>query len=229
MSLEWFHRMESAARIGIPDLCETFDDFEILFDTNTTTYHPEFVFSIQTLNDVEKFCIINFDPNNQEFYSIYYHEDTDIQSKVIFGDVDELLGYVHASFHEYIGDIDEDDLLDEDFDELDENTTVTGYADDIEYQEHSSSDENELEELKQHIEWISNDKHLHIEDEEHNLFSIHLKLGKDLETGDGALYRHTIMKHQDQDIEDEMIFYFKDDEAVYISDLLNEYLGQRNH
>ncbi|MFD1737095.1 hypothetical protein ACFSCX_11085 [Bacillus salitolerans] len=233
MSLEWFHRMENATRLGLPDLCETFDDFEIMFDTNTTTFHPEFVFSIQTLDDVEEFCIVNFDPNNQEFYSFYFHEEANIQSKVIFGDVDELLGFVHASFHEYVGDIDEEDLFEQDMDDLDEGlseeTLLYGDDQEIEYEELVHSDEDDLEELKEQVEWISNDKHIHIEDEDRDQYSIHLKLGKDIETGDGVLYRHTIMKHDDQDIEDEMIFYFKEDEASYIADLLNEYLGQRSH
>jgi hypothetical protein len=225
MSLEWFHRMENAVRIGLPDLCESFDEFEILFDTNTTTYHPEYIFSIQTVDDVEDFCIISFDPTNQEFFSFYYHEELDIQSKVLFMDADEVLGYVHATFHEYIGDIDEDDLFEEDLNELD-GELIEGISvddDDFEGPEFVGDD---LEELKQTIEWISNDKHLHIEDEVSDQFSIHLRLGKDIETGDGVIYRHTIMKHDEEDIEDEMIFYFKEDEAAYLADLFNEYMGQ---
>lgn len=224
MSLEWFHRMENAVRIGLPDLCESFEDFEILFDTNTTTYHPEFVFSIQTIDQDEEFCVVSFDPTNQEFYSFYYHEDLDIQSKVIFVDADEVLGYVHATFHEYIGDIDEDELFDEDEDDLDDVEYVNIDDDDEEYEDREYIGDN-LEELKEHIEWISNDKHLHIEDEEHDQYNIHLRLGRDMETGDGVLYRHTIINHKGEDLEDEMIFYFKEDEATYLADLFNEYTG----
>jgi hypothetical protein len=228
MSLEWFHRMENAVRIGLPDLCESFDEFEILFDTNTTTFHPEFIFSIQTVDDVEDFCIISFDPTNQEFFSFYYHEDLDIQSKVLFMDADEVLGYVHATFHEFIGDIDEDELFEEDLDGLDEELFVDGF-DNTEAEGEFEGVEyigDNLDDLKKSIEWVSNDKHLHIEDEERDQYSIHLKLGKDLETGDGVLYRHTIMKHNEEDLEDEMIFYFKEDEASYIADLFNEFIGQ---
>jgi hypothetical protein len=225
MSLEWFHRMENAVRIGLPDLCESFDEFEILFDTNTTTYHPEYIFSIQTVDDVEDFCIISFDPTNQEFFSFYYHEELDIQSKVLFMDADEVLGYVHATFHEYIGDIDEDELFEEDLDELDVELIEGISVDDDDFEGPEFVGDN-LEELKDAIEWISNDKHLHIEDEASDQYSIHLRLGKDIETGDGVIYRHTIMKHDEDDIEDEMIFYFKEDEAVYLADLFNEYMGQ---
>jgi hypothetical protein len=226
MSLEWFHRMENAVRIGLPDLCESFDEFEILFDTNTTTYHPEFIFSIQTIDDVEDFCIISFDPTNQEFFSFYYHEDLDIQSKVLFADADEVLGYVHATFHEYIGDIDEDELFEEDSDELDDELYEEVFNEDEDEFEGVEYIGDNLDELKETIEWISNDKHLHIEDEERDQYSIHLRLGRDLETGDGVLYRHTIMKHNEEDLEDEMIFYFKEDEASYIADLFNEFTGQ---
>ncbi|WP_246939409.1 hypothetical protein [Bacillus pinisoli] len=230
MSLEWFHRMENAVRISLPDLCESFDEFEILFDTNTTTYNPEFIFSIQTVDDIEDFCIISFDPTNQEFLSFYYHEDLDIQSKVLFRDADEILGYVHATFHEYIGDIDEDDVLEEDVDELDEYLDDEMYEDIADGEEFQSTEYvgDDLDELKETIEWVSNDKHLHIEDEERDQYSIHLRLGRDTETGDGVLYRHTIMKHHEEDIEDEMIFYFKQDEASYIADLFNEFIGD-NH
>ncbi|MFZ3587721.1 hypothetical protein ACOI1C_00295 [Bacillus sp. DJP31] len=222
MSLEWFNRMENAVRIGLPDLCESFDDFEILFDTNTTTYHPEFIFSIQTLDDIQDFCVISFDPTNQEFFSFYYHEELDIQSKVLFMDADELLGYVHATFHEYIGDTDEDELFDEDMDELNDEIDDD---EDLDFEGLEFVGDN-LDELKESIEWISNDKHLHIEDEEKDEYSIHLRLGRDIESGDGVIYRHTILKHKDEDLEDEMIFYFKEDEAAYIADLFNEFMGQ---
>ncbi len=229
MGLEWYHRMENAVRIGLPDLCETFDDFEILFDTNTTTFHPEFIFSIQTLDDVEDFCIISFDPKNQEFYSFYYHEDLDIQSKILFMDVDELLGYIHATFHEYIGDIEDGELMDDLGVDLDEEF----YEEVIDNDEDRDTDGPEfvgddIEVLKETIEWISNDKHLHIEDEGRDEYSIHLRLGRDIETGDGALYRHTIMKYDEEELEDEMIFYFKEDEASYIADLFNEFLNKKN-
>ncbi|WP_456275298.1 hypothetical protein [Bacillus sp. AK128] len=230
MSLEWFHRMENAVRISLPDLCESFDEFEILFDTNTTTYNPEYIFSIQTVDDVEDFCIISFDPTNQEFFSFYYHEELDIQSKVLFRDADEILGYVHATFHEYIGDLDEDELLEDNLGELDEDLDDELYEEITGDEPFENSDfvGDDLDALKETIEWISNDKHLHIEDEERDQYSIHLRLGRDTETGDGVLYRHTIMKHDEEDIEDEMIFYFKEDEATYIADLFNEFTGQ-NH
>jgi|GEM_PF-512577 len=239
MSLEWFSRMENAVRISLPDVCEEFDDFEILFDTNTTEQHPSFIFSIQTVDQTEDFCIIHFDPINQEFYSYHFHDEAELDSKVLFNDLDEMLAFIHASFHEHIGDID-DDILDEDLDDLDDTADIDDFIDEddlIDDESDAVLTEDEYEEIEyegdvedeENIEWITNDKHIHIEDHTPNYegqFVIHLKLGIDQETGDGVLFRNTFVSGEDdeEETEEKVLFYFKEEEAPYIIDMMNEYL-----
>lgn len=222
MSLEWFSRMENAIRIGLPDLCEEFEDFEIIFDTNTTEKHPSFVFSIQMIDHIEEFCIIHFDPINQEFYSYHYHDEAELESKVLFYELDDMLDFIHASFHEHIGDMD-DEWENEDYEEFD-NDENEDYEE-IEYEGDVDDEES--------IEWITNDKHIHIEDHTPNYegeFTIHLKLGIDQETGDGVLYRNTYLTEGDdsEETEEKVFFYFKEEEAPYLIDMINEYIKKIN-
>lgn len=78
------------------------------------------------------------------------------------------------------------------------------------------------------IEWISNDKHVHIEttnDLGRNEYMIHLKVGMDKETGDGILYRNILaVGDEDEDEEERMFIPFKSEEAEYIIQLMEDYL-----
>lgn len=226
MSLEWFYRMENAVRLSLPDLCEEFDDFEILFDTDTTLNHPSFVFSVETIDTEDQFCVIHFDPIHQEFYAFHYDIESDLESKLLFANLDQMLVFIHTSFHEFIGDYDEDIDYDRDVDELDEDCDDGETEDEYEEMEFAGGD---LDEELDNIEWISNDKHLHIEDhtaDQETQHIIHLKLGQDIETGEGVLFRNTITKQGEEESEEAILFYFKEEEASYITDLINEYLNR---
>ncbi|HWO98921.1 MAG TPA: hypothetical protein VNM45_21910 [Bacillus sp. (in: firmicutes)] len=238
MSLEWFYRMENAVRLSLPDLCEEFDDFEILFDTDTTLNHPAFIFSVETVDTEDQFCIVHFDPIHQEFYAFHYEEESDLESKLLFANLDQMLVFIHTSFHEFIGDYDDDVDYDSDVDDMDEmdeeecddemdeyDIDVDETDDDYEEMEFIGGD---MEEELENIEWITNDKHLHIEDhtnDQGTQYIIHMKLGRTLDTGDGVLFRNTITKQGDEESDEAIMFYFKEEEASYILDLINDYLN----
>lgn len=212
MSLEWFYRMENAVRISLPDLCEGFEDLEILFDTDPTEKHPSFLFSVEAGNEFEEFCVILFDTTSQEFYSYHFDEEAELHAKVLFSNVDEMLSFIHASFHDYLEEIDEDYVA-----ELDDEENDFGF-----------SDMGELEDSG--VEWITNDKYLHIEDNTPDFetkYSIHYRLGLEPETGDGVLVRNSVTKHDDEEVEENIVFFFKEEEAQYIADLMNEYVNRK--
>lgn len=222
MSLEWFLRMENAVRNSLPDLCETLDNFELFFDTNTTEKHPTFRFSIETGQGMEEFCLIHFDTINQEFFSYHYHEEVDLEAKVLLNDLDDMINFVHDSFYEHISETNVDlEMLDEQGPREDIFMEDEEYKE-IEYEGDVDDDD--------HIDWITNDKHIHIEDHTPNYdakYMIHLKLGIDKETGDGVLYRNTFVidgLNEEEEDEEKVYIYFKRDEAPYIIDLINEYL-----
>ncbi|MFC4322836.1 hypothetical protein [Litchfieldia salsa] len=224
MSLEWFGRMENAVRISLPDLCEGFDEVEILFDTDPTEQHPSFNFSVQTDEEIDEFCYIFFDPINQEFYSYHYDDEAELHAKVLFGNLDQMLSFIHASFHDYLDEIDE--LSGEFIDEFDDELSDDLYEDEI----IDDSDEAFFPEDEDHIEWITNDKYIHIEDNSPDVsanYSIYYKLGIDQETGDGVIYRNTIAKENDEETEEQVLLYFKEEEASYISELVSEYLNTK--
>jgi hypothetical protein len=216
MSLEWYFRMEKDLRNQLPALTEPFGDEEILFDTNTTEHHPSFLFSVETEDGLENFCVINYDPVNQEFYSFHYHEDADLEAKVLFHDMEEMVQFIQDSLYEHLWDRDDDEQEDEDFDGAadreDTNGEFAGFEGDPE---------------EEAIEWISNDKHLHIEERSadgRQKYAIHLKMGIDKETGDGVLYRNTYIEDEDEP-EEKLLFYFKEEEAEYLRDLFSDYLS----
>ncbi|WP_078546465.1 hypothetical protein [Litchfieldia alkalitelluris] len=232
MGLEWFARMENAVRISLPDLCEGFDEVDILFDTDTTEQHPSFNFSVDSDGEADEFCNVFFDPINQEFYSYHFDDEAELHAKVLFANLDQMLSYIHASFHDYLDEIDElngiiddedfedDEFVDEVFaDELIDNIGIDDDFDDPEFPENED-----------HIEWITNDKYIHIEDNSPDVqanYSIYYKLGIDQETGDGVIYRNTIAKENGEETEEKVLLYFKEEEASYLSELISEYQGYR--
>jgi hypothetical protein len=208
MSMEWFYRMENVVRQTLPDVCEDFGDVDVLFDTDTTEQHPAFVFSVFYNGVEDEFCVVRFDPNNQEFYSYHYDEETELHAKVLFANLDQMLNFIHASYHEYAEEIEVWNEDDEEFeDEVMSNSEI-----------YSES----------HIEWITNDKYLHIEDNtrySNMKQTIHYKLGIVKQTGEGVLFRNTITKQNGDESDEKVMMYFKEEEASYIVDLLQDYMA----
>jgi len=227
MSLEWFSRMENAVRVSLPDLCEGFDELDILFDTDTTEQHPTFSFSVETDEEYDEFCIVFFDPTNQEFYSYHYDDEADLHAKVLFANLNQMLSFIHASFHDYLEELDEeleDEFFDEDVIEEELVDDIMDDGDEFNYSDPTFDGDEE------NVQWITNNKYIHIEEnnaDSHITHSIYYKLGVDNDTGDGVLYRSTISKQDDDETEENMMMYFKEEEAPYISELISEYLNKR--
>ncbi|MBO9129137.1 hypothetical protein [Bacillus sp. 165] len=228
MSLEWYTRMENSVRQCLPDVCDGLEDFDILFDTDTTTRHPVFIFSLDFEDMEDEFCLIHFDPQNQEFYSYHYDETEDLDSKVLFHNLEDMLQFIHAAFHEYLEDLDEEyehELADEEGYYEDDDEDVYS-DDDDEYYEDSDEEADDSD-----IEWITNDKYLHIEehyDEQDLQFAIHYKLGTLPETGDGVLLRNTIVTQDGDEATEQVMMFFKQEEAEQIVDLMNQYIAYSN-
>ncbi|GAA3324241.1 hypothetical protein GCM10020331_051320 [Ectobacillus funiculus] len=168
------------------------------------------------------FCLIHFDPVNQEFYCYHSEEDTDFETKALFGNLDEMLAFIHDAFHEYL-----DEMEDADFDDEDEE--FDDYDDDLEEFDDYDDEFEEDGEENDSIEWITNDKYAHIEEHSPNgdiEYNIHYKLGIVPETGDGVLLRNTVTKENGEESEEGIMIFFKEEEAPYIKDLIGEYLAR---
>lgn len=198
--MEWFFRMEQGLKARLPEIEEQ-DEVYIFFKSNPTEHHPTFSFFMEIEDEIYEFCVIQFDPVNQEFYAYQMYEEDEFDAKILFNDLEQLMEYVNDSYFEF-----------RDFMFINED------------------DEREGEELKifdtsddDGIIWITNDKHLHIEvgnPEENKTYSIHLKLGIAEESGDAVLYRSLIT---DED-RNEWYIHFKRDEVPYVIDMLQEYV-----
>ena len=77
------------------------------------------------------------------------------------------------------------------------------------------------------IQWISNDKHIHIENnyEEPNRLSIHLKIGVNKEFGDALIYRNVLSVEDSEEFEETDIFSFKREEAEYLLGFIQDYIS----
>lgn len=198
--MEWFYRMEQAVKARLPELAET-EAVSIFFQSDTTEQHPTYSFFMEGNDEVIEFCLIQFDPVNQEFYAYEYDEDGELASKLLFYDLEQVMQYVVDMYEEF------NDFL---------------FAD-------SRNDFWDVEEIavpetltKGKIRWLTNDKHLHIETgnpDEHHEYSVLLKLGLDEENGDAVLYRRIMTEEGNN----ESLLHFKEEEVSYLIDMLEQY------
>lgn len=221
-SLDWFYRMEHALRNSLPEMEEVFNPYDIYLEGNITEFHPSFTFTVDIEDDEKEFCSILFDPVNQEFYSYYYNDLLDLDSKILLNDLEEMLDYIRTRFYELLDEMDLEDLEWEEYIKYSSETVKE------EDKEQNGEEEIILGPSEDDIEWISNDKHVHIEttnDLGRNEYMIHLKVGMDKETGDGILYRNILaVGDEDEDEEERMFIPFKPEEAEYIIQLMEDYL-----
>ena len=215
-SLDWYYRMEQFIRNSLPELSEEFSPFDIYMEGNVTEFHPSFSFTLSYDEEELEFCTILFDPVNQEFYSYYLHDELELDCKILLNDLDEVLDFIYFSFQAYM------DEISSIIEELDETVKVPI--------EDSEEMEEELEipigPDEENVDWISNDKHVHIETTNQlgrNEYMIHLKIGVDRETGDGVLYRN-ILATDDEGEEETIFFPFKLEEAEFLVELLQDYI-----
>lgn len=152
-------------------------------------------------DEIYEFCVIQFDPVNQEFYAYQMYEEDEFDTKILFHDLEQLMEYVNDSYFEFRDFM----FINEDDDREGEELKISDTPDD------------------DGIIWITNDKHLHIEvgnPEENKTYSIHLKLGIAEESGDAVLYC-SLITNEDCN---EWYIHFKRDEVPYIIDMLQEYV-----
>ncbi|WP_033828958.1 alpha/beta hydrolase family protein [Bacillus andreraoultii] len=219
-SFEWFTRMENAIRNNLPELSAKFNAHEIQLKTNSTELHPSFSFYMEDDEIIYEFCVIQFDPVNQELYSYYYNDEYELHSKVLFSELEEITTFVYDAFVEFLSEFDEELENDHAYDWNEEDDYFDeDYSNELPYSDIEVSDEN--------IEWITNDKHIEIEQNwgEHH-YSIHLKLGVNIDTSDGLLYRSVLTENEEgEEIQETSFLSFKKEETSYLLDLLNSYVN----
>ncbi|MFD2630115.1 hypothetical protein [Oceanobacillus kapialis] len=195
MHLEWFDRVCEELQDSLNAICEKYDENGRL-TIERGAKHPRLdFFTYSGEEDIDYFCTLYFDPYNEEFYFQTIDPEYGLTSKVLLDDIDDILDYVHESFHDYI----EADFIETDDLELsmdDEEETDGIYFEEIE------------------VEWETPEVTAYMDEDE---VEITYQFGVVEETGDGVLKRTNRIWTEDEDmIKDESHFIFSKEEASTI-------------
>lgn len=195
MHLEWFDRVCEELQDSLNAICEKYDENGRLA-IERGAKHPRLdFFTYSGEEDIDYFCTLYFDPYNEEFYFQTIDPEYGLTSKVLLDDIDDILDYVHESFHDYI----EADFIETDDLELsmdDEEETDGIYFEEIE------------------VEWETPEVTAYMDEDE---VEITYQFGVVEETGDGVLKRTNRIWTEDEDmIKDESHFIFSKEEASTI-------------
>ncbi|WP_404458459.1 hypothetical protein [Oceanobacillus kapialis] len=196
MHLEWFDRVCEELQDSLNAICEKYDDENGRLAIERGAKHPRLdFFTYSGEEDIDYFCTLYFDPYNEEFYFQTIDPEYGLTSKVLLDDIDDILDYVHESFHDYI----EADFIETDDLELsmdDEEETDGRYFEEIE------------------VEWETPEVTAYMDEDE---VEITYQFGVVEETGDGVLKRTNRIWTEDEGmIKDESHFIFSKEEASTI-------------
>ncbi|MBM7647780.1 hypothetical protein JOC78_000720 [Bacillus ectoiniformans] len=102
MSIEWFDRVADEILEPLQSICEEFDQIGHM-EVLRAAKHPRLEFFVETdEGNREYFCVIHFDPHNEEFYVKTMELDFELTSKTILDDIEEIVEEVHESFHVFM-------------------------------------------------------------------------------------------------------------------------------
>ena len=206
ITTEWFDRVTEELQDHLNSICEQYDQVGHM-NINRASKHPRIEFFIASTDEEERdyFCTILFDPYNEEFYV----ESFDVQllqpTRIMLDDITDIVEAVHESFHEFLSDDNESELIywEDDSEELDD-------------------DEITLEEID--VEWETPEITAFLIDDN---MEVTYQFGIDSSNGDGVLRRrHRSWTETDQEIVDESSFTFTKDEASTIIAMIASHMDK---
>lgn len=123
MTTEWFDRVTEELQDHLNSICEQYDQVGHM-NINRASKHPRIEFFVSTLEDErDYFCTILFDPYNEEFYVESFDVELLQPTRIMLDDITDIIEAVHESFHEFLEDDSESELiyLDDDGDNDDDD------------------------------------------------------------------------------------------------------------
>ncbi|WP_342577867.1 hypothetical protein [Psychrobacillus sp. FSL K6-2843] len=207
MTTEWFDRVTEELQDHLNSICEQYDQVGHM-NINRASKHPRIEFFVSTLEDErDYFCTILFDPYNEEFYVESFDVELLQPTRIMLDDITDIIEAVHESFHEFLEDDSESELiyLDDDGDNDDDD----------------DDDEIMLEEID--VDWETPEVTAFLIDDN---IEVTYQFGIDSANGDGVLRRRNRSWVDDEEFVDESTFTFKKDEASTIIAMIASHMDK---
>lgn len=183
-------------------ICEEYDQVGHM-NINRASKHPRIEFFVSTeVEERDYFCTILFDPYNEEFYVESFDTELLQPTRIILDDITDIVEVVHESFHEFLMNDSDSELV---------------YMDDNEVDD----DEMTVEEID--VEWETPEVTAFLVDDE---MEVTYQFGVDISNGDGVLRRVNRIWTEDEEIEDESTFTFKKEEASTIIAMIASHMDR---
>ncbi|SDN58875.1 hypothetical protein SAMN05518871_10680 [Psychrobacillus sp. OK028] len=200
ITTEWFDRVTEELQDHLNSICEEYDQVGHM-NINRASKHPRIEFFVSTEEDErDYFCTILFDPYNEEFYVESFDVELHQPTRIILDDITDIVEAVHESFHEFLMDNSDRELV---------------------YVEDDADDEMTVEEID--VEWETPEVTAFLKDDE---IEVTYQFGVDISNGDGVLRRVNRIWTDDEEIEDETTFTFKKDEASTIIAMIASHMDR---
>ncbi|MFJ7825979.1 hypothetical protein [Psychrobacillus sp. NPDC096623] len=200
MTTEWFDRVTEELQDHLNSICEEYDQVGHM-NINRASKHPRIEFFVSTeVEERDYFCTILFDPYNEEFYVESFDVELHQPTRIILDDITDIVEAVHESFHEFL------------MDDSDRELVFMGEDDD---------DGMTVEEID--VEWETPEVTAFLIDDE---IEVTYQFGVDISNGDGVLRRVNRIWTDDEEIEDETTFTFKKDEASTIIAMIASHMDR---
>ncbi|WP_438313905.1 hypothetical protein [Sporosarcina sp. FA9] len=104
MSIEWFNRVTLELQEQLNSICEEYEQVGQM-KIDRSAKHPRIEFFVNTESDErDYFCILFFDPHNNEFYVEMFDLEFEQQARIMLPDIEDIIDAVHFSLHDYIND-----------------------------------------------------------------------------------------------------------------------------
>ena len=199
MTTEWFDRVTEELQDHLNSICEEYDQVGHM-NINRASKHPRIEFFVSTEEEErDYFCTILFDPYNEEFYIESFDIELLQPTRIILDDITDIVEAVHESFHEFLTDDSDNELV---------------YMDD-------GDDEITVEEID--VEWETPEvTAFQINDK----IEVTYQFGVDSANGDGVLRRVNRIWVDDEELEDESTFTFKREEANTIIAMIASHMDR---
>ena len=207
MTTEWFDRVTEELQDHLNSICEQYDQVGHM-NINRASKHPRIEFFVSTLEDErDYFCTILFDPYNEEFYVESFDVELLQPTRIMLDDITDIIEAVHESFHEFLEDDSESELI-----YLEDDDTNDDNDDD---------DEIMLEEID--VDWETPEVTAFLIDDN---IEVTYQFGIDSANGDGVLRRRNRSWVDDEEFVDESTFTFKKDEASTIIAMIASHMDK---
>lgn len=207
MTTEWFDRVTEELQDHLNSICEQYDQVGHM-NINRASKHPRIEFFVSTVEDErDYFCTILFDPYNEEFYVESFDVELLQPTRIMLDDITDIIEAVHESFHEFLEDDSESELI---------------YLDDDgDNEDNDDDDEIMLEEID--VDWETPEVTAFLIDDN---IEVTYQFGIDSANGDGVLRRRNRSWVDDEEFVDESTFTFKKDEASTIIAMIASHMDK---